>query len=35
LLKVVGSDYANLADRDHRIVYFASPSQLLVIRDNR
>jgi hypothetical protein len=35
LLKAVGSDYANLADRDHRIVYFASPSQLLVIRDNR
>jgi hypothetical protein len=35
LLVALGAGYANLADREHRLVFFASPSQLLVIRDNR
>ena len=35
LLGVFGQVYANLADRDRRLVYFASPSQLLVVQDNR
>jgi hypothetical protein len=34
LLRTLGPDYANLADRDHRLVYFAAPSQLLVVEDN-
>ena len=35
LLRAFGPEYANLADRDRRLVYFASPSQLLVVQDNR
>jgi hypothetical protein len=35
LLEAFGPGYCNLADRDHRLVYFASPSQLLVVQDNR
>jgi len=35
LLRALGPEYANLADRDRRLVYFASPSQLLVIQDSR
>ena len=35
LLGALGPEYSNLADRDRRLVYFASPSQLLVIQDNR
>lgn len=35
LLGVFGQGYANLADRDRRLVYFASPSQLRVVQDNR
>ena len=35
LLRAFGSEYANLADRDRRLVYFASPSQLLIVQDNR
>jgi hypothetical protein len=35
LLGVFGQAYANLADRDRRLVYFASPSQLLVVQDKR
>ena len=34
LLGVFGQGYANLADRGRRLVYFASPSQLLVVQDN-
>jgi hypothetical protein len=34
LLGAVGPGYANLADRDHRLVFFASPAQLLVVQDN-
>jgi len=35
LLEALGPRYGNLADRDRRLVYFASPSQLLVVQDNR
>ena len=35
LLLAIGNGYSNLADRDSRLVYFASPSQLLIIQDNR
>jgi hypothetical protein len=35
LLQAFGPKYSNLADRDRRLVYFASPSQLLVVQDNR
>ena len=35
LLEALGPSYSNLADRDRRLVYFASPSQLLVVQDNR
>ena len=34
LLQALGQGN-NLADRDSRLVYFASPSQLLIIQDNR
>ena len=35
LLGAIGLEYANLVDRDRRLVFFASPSQLLVVQDNR
>jgi hypothetical protein len=35
LLRAFGSKYSNLADRDRRLVYFASPSQLLIVQDGR
>ena len=35
LLQAFGSKYSNLADRDRRLVYFASLSQLLIVQDNR
>lgn len=35
LLQAIGNGYSNLADRDSRLVYFASPSQLLIVQDNR
>ena len=35
LLEALGPRYSNLADRDRRLVYFGSPSQLLVVQDNR
>ena len=35
LLQAIGPKYSNLADRDRRLVYFASPSQLLIVQDNR
>ena len=35
LLEAVGPGYANHADRDHRLVFFAPPAQLLVVQDNR
>ena len=35
LLQAFVAENANLVDRDSRLVYFASPSQLLVVRDNR
>lgn len=35
LLRTLGPEYANLADRDRRLVYLASPAQLLVVQDNR
>lgn len=35
VLNAFGSEYSNLADRDDRLVYLASPSQLLILRDKR
>jgi hypothetical protein len=35
LLQAFGLGYSNLADRDDRLVYFASPSQLLILQDKR
>jgi hypothetical protein len=35
LLRALGPSYSNLADREHRLVFFSSPSQLLVVQDNR
>jgi hypothetical protein len=35
LLNAFGPEYSNLADRDDRVVYFASPSQLLILQDKR
>ena len=35
LLRAFGSESANLADCDRRLVYFASPSRLLIVQDNR
>src|SRR5215469_1754168 len=34
-LEALGLGNSNLADRDSRLVYFASPSQLLIVQDNR
>ena len=34
LLRAFGSESANLADCDRRLVYFASPSRLLIVQDN-
>ena len=36
LLQALGPKYSNnLADQDRRLVYFASPSQLLIVQDGR
>jgi len=35
LLQAVGQRNSNLADRDSQLVYFASPSQLLIVQDSR
>lgn len=35
VLQAMGKGYGNLADRDSRLVYFASPSYLLIVQDNR
>jgi hypothetical protein len=35
LLQAFGTQYANLVDGDRRVVFFASPSQLVVVQDNR
>jgi hypothetical protein len=35
LLQALGPKYSNLTDRDRRLVYFASPAQLLIVQDNR
>lgn len=35
LLRAFGQNYANLVDRDRRLVYFASPRYLFVIQDSR
>ena len=35
LLQAFGPGYSNLADRDRRLVFFASPLQLVVLEDNR
>lgn len=35
LLRAFEARYSNLADRDGRLVYFASPSQLLIVQDKR
>ena len=35
LLQAFGPESTNLVDRDNRVVYFASPSQLLIVQDNR
>jgi len=35
LLQAFGQRNSNLADRDSRLVYFASPSQLLIVQDTR
>jgi hypothetical protein len=35
LLQAFGPKYSNLPDRDRRLVYFASPSQLVIVQDGR
>jgi len=35
LLQAMGQGTSNLVDRDSRLVYFASPSQLSIVKDNR
>jgi len=35
LLEAFGQETSNLVDRDSRLVYLASPSQLLILQDNR
>ena len=35
LVQLFGTGYANLADRDRRLVYFASTRYLFVVQDNR
>jgi hypothetical protein len=35
LLNAAGPEYSNLADRDHRLVYLVSASQLLIVQDRR
>lgn len=35
LLQAIGNGYSNVADRASRLVYFASPAQLLIVEDNR
>ena len=35
LLQAFGASYANLADRDHHLVFFASNLYLFVVQDNR
>ena len=35
LLRLFGYDSSNLVDRDRRLVFFASPTRLLVLGDNR
>jgi hypothetical protein len=35
LLRAFGQNYANLVDRDRRLVYFASPRYLFVVQDSR
>jgi len=35
LLRVLGQTYSNVVDRDSGVVYFASPSQLLIVQDER
>jgi len=35
LLEVFGQETSNLLDRDSRLVYLASPSQVLIVQDNR
>jgi hypothetical protein len=34
LLQAMGNGYSNPANRDSRLVYFASPSYLLIVQDN-
>jgi len=35
LLRAFGANYANLVDRDRRLVFFASPRYLFVVQDSR
>jgi hypothetical protein len=35
LLRAFGRQSSNLADRDHNLVFFASPAQLLIVEDDR
>jgi len=35
LLQAFGAESSNLVDRDSRLVFFSSPSQLLIVQDNR
>ncbi len=35
LLQAFGREGSNLADRDHSLIFFASPAQLLIVEDGR
>ena len=35
LLQAFGGESSNLADRDRRLIFFASPTQLLIVEDGR
>ncbi len=35
LLQAFGRESTNLADRDHHLIFFASPAQLLIVEDGR
>jgi len=35
LLQAFGRESSNLADSDRRLIFFASPAQLLIVEDGR
>jgi hypothetical protein len=35
LLQAFGRDSNNLADRDRNLIFFASPTQLVIVEDHR